>query len=71
MSRRVPCHPRSIIWMSHLLSMLCTVICSQAGNLLHDALTDLQTSEAILAKDHNLTGAMEMRGPADVRFTAV
>jgi hypothetical protein len=57
--------------MSHLLSMLCTVICSQAGNLLHDALTDLQTSEAILAKDHNLTGAMEMRGPADVRFTAV
>ena len=59
---QTPClSSRSICWMSHPLSSLCSVICSQAGNLLRDALTDLSTSEAILAKDHNLTGATEAR----------
>ena len=33
----------------------------QAGNLLREALGDLQTSEAILAKDHNLTGTSACR----------
>ncbi len=37
-------------------AVTCAPYALQAGNLLREALGDLQTSEAILAKDQNLAG---------------